>query len=73
MNCDVGEAMEGLENELPSGRSEITMWENILILKNKERVMNFEISPWDFLTKANRGCKNDDNASYRRQQQPRYG
>ena len=29
----------------------MTMWENLLILKNKERVMNFEIVPCDVLTK----------------------
>ena len=29
------------------------MWENLLILKNKELVMNFEIPPCD---RANRGC-----------------
>ena len=34
-----------------TGRSEMTMWENLLILKNKERVMNFEIPPCDVLTK----------------------
>ena len=34
-----------------TGRSEITMWENLLILKNKERVMNFEIPPCDVLTR----------------------
>ena len=29
----------------------MTMWENLLILKNTERVMNFEILPCDILTK----------------------
>ena len=29
----------------------MTMWENLLILKNKERVMNFEIPPCDVLTR----------------------
>ena len=29
----------------------MTMWENLLILKNKERVMNFEIPPCDILTR----------------------
>ena len=29
----------------------MTMWENLLILKNKERVMSFEIPPCDVLTK----------------------
>ena len=29
----------------------MTMWENLLILENKERVMNFEIPPCDVLTK----------------------
>ena len=29
----------------------MTMWENLLILKNKERVMNFEIPPSDVLTR----------------------
>ena len=29
----------------------MTMWENLLILKNKERVMNFEIPPCDALTR----------------------
>ena len=29
----------------------MTMWENLLILKNKERVMNFEIPPYDVLTR----------------------
>ena len=27
----------------------MTMWENLLILKNKEHVMNFEIPPCDVL------------------------
>ena len=31
--------------------TEMTMWENLLILKNKERVMNFEILPCDVLTR----------------------
>ena len=34
-----------------TGRSEMTTWENLLILKNKERVMNFEIPPCDVLTR----------------------
>ena len=34
-----------------TGRSEMTMQENLLILKNKERVMNFEIPPCDVFTK----------------------
>ena len=34
-----------------TGRSEMTVWENLLILKNKERVMNFEIPPCDVLTR----------------------
>ena len=34
-----------------TGRREMTMWENLLILKNKERVMNFEIPSCDVLTK----------------------
>ena len=29
----------------------MTMWENLLILKNKEQVMNFEILPCEVLTK----------------------
>ena len=29
----------------------MTMWENLLILKNKEQVMNFEIPPCDILTR----------------------
>ena len=29
----------------------MTMWENLLILKNMERVMNFEILPCDVLNK----------------------
>ena len=29
----------------------MTMWENLLILKNKEHVMNFEIPPCDVLTR----------------------
>ena len=29
----------------------MTMWENLLILKNKKWVMNFEIPPCDVLTK----------------------
>ena len=29
----------------------MTMWENLLILKNKEWVMNFEIPPCEVLTK----------------------
>ena len=61
-----------------TGRSEMTMWENLLILKNKERVMNFEIPPCDVLTrefviKANKGSENDNKASYRRWRQSRYG
>ena len=32
-------------------RSEMTMWENLLILKNKEQVMNFEIPPCNIFTK----------------------
>ena len=32
-------------------RSEMTMWENLLFLKNKEQVMNFEILPCDVLTR----------------------
>ena len=60
-----------------TGRSEMTMWENLLISKNKERVMNFEILPCDFLTKnfvikPTEGV-NDNKTSYRRQQQSRYG
>ena len=27
------------------------MWENLLILKNKDQVMNSEIPPWDVLSK----------------------
>ena len=34
-----------------TGRSEMTMGKNLLILKNKERVMNFEILPCDVLIK----------------------
>ena len=34
-----------------TGRSEMTMWENLLILKNKEQVMSFEIPPSDVLTR----------------------
>ena len=30
---------------------ELTNWENILITKNKDRVINFEITPADHLTK----------------------
>ena len=29
----------------------MTMWENLLILKNKNQVMNFEIPPCDVLSK----------------------
>ena len=29
----------------------MTVWENLLILKNKEWIMNFEILPCDVLTK----------------------
>ena len=29
----------------------MTMWDNLLILKNKEQVMNFEIPPCGVLTK----------------------
>ena len=29
----------------------MTMWENLLILKNKDQLMNFEISPYDALIK----------------------
>ena len=29
----------------------MTMWENLLILKNKDQVMNFEILPCDVLSK----------------------
>ena len=31
--------------------SEMTMWENLLILKNKKQVINFEIPPCDVLTR----------------------
>ena len=34
-----------------TGRSEMTMRENLLILKNEEHVMNFEIPPCDILTR----------------------
>ena len=34
-----------------SNKNEMTMWENLLILKNKDQVMNFEISPCDVLSK----------------------
>ena len=34
-----------------TGRNEMTMWENLLILKNKKRFMKFEIPPCDVLTK----------------------
>ena len=34
-----------------TGRSEMIMWENLLILKTKEQVMNFEILPCDVLTR----------------------
>ena len=29
----------------------MTMWENLMILKNKDQVMNFEILPCDVLNK----------------------
>ena len=35
----------------------MTMWENLLILNNKEQVMNFEILPCDVLTKSLRSCE----------------
>ena len=49
----------------------MTIWENLLILKNKERVMNFGIPSCDVFNeevrdKANRGRENDNSASYRR-------
>ena len=34
-----------------SNKQELTNWENILITKNKDRVMNVEIPPADNLTK----------------------
>ena len=34
-----------------SNKNEMTMWENLLILKNKGQVMNFEIPPCDILSK----------------------
>ena len=34
-----------------SNKNEMTMWENLLILKNKDQVMNFEIPPCDVLSK----------------------
>ena len=33
-------------------KQELTNWENILITKNKDRVINFEILPADHLTKT---------------------
>ena len=34
-----------------SNKNEMTMWENLLILKNKDQVINFEIPPCDVLSK----------------------
>jgi len=34
-----------------ANKLEFTNWENILITKNKDRVINFEIPPADHLTK----------------------
>ena len=34
-----------------SNKHELTNWENILIAKNKDRIINFEIPPADHLTK----------------------
>ena len=34
-----------------SNKQELTNWENILITKNKDRIINFEIPPADHLTK----------------------
>jgi hypothetical protein len=34
-----------------SNKQELTNWENILITKNKDHVINFEILPADHLTK----------------------
>ena len=34
-----------------SNKQELTNWENILITKNKDRIINFEILPADHLTK----------------------
>ena len=34
-----------------ANKQELTNWENILITKNKDRVINFEIPPTDHLTK----------------------
>ena len=34
-----------------SNKNEMTMWENLLILKNKDQVMNFQIPPCDVLSK----------------------
>ena len=34
-----------------SNKNEMRMWENLLILKDKDPVMNFEIPPCDVLSK----------------------
>ena len=34
-----------------SNKQELTNWENILITKNKDHVINFEIPPADHVTK----------------------
>jgi hypothetical protein len=34
-----------------SNKQELTYWENILITKNKDRIINFEILPVDHLTR----------------------
>jgi len=34
-----------------SNKQELTNWENILITKNEDRIINFEIPPADHLTK----------------------
>ena len=41
----------GTEQLVHTAESEMTMWGNLLTLKNKEQVMNVEIPPCDALTK----------------------
>jgi hypothetical protein len=35
-----------------SNKQKLTNWENILVTKNKDRVINFEIPPADHLTRS---------------------
>jgi hypothetical protein len=39
------------EKHATSNKLELTTWDNILITKNEDRIINFEIPPADHLTK----------------------